>query len=84
MNKEMKENIGNEYIRRVKFICKSNLNAGNFISGSNAWAIGVMRYNGGIIDWSKEELQDMDRKTRKIMTLNRCLHPNSFAALMVL
>ena len=32
MNKEMKENIGNEYIRRVKLICKSNLNAGNFIS----------------------------------------------------
>ena len=65
MNKEMKENIGNEYIRRVKLICKSNLNYGNFISGLNAWAIGVMRYSGGIIDWRKEELQDMDQKTRK-------------------
>ena len=39
MNKEMKENIGNEYITRVKLNCKSNLNAGNFISGLNAWAI---------------------------------------------
>ena len=77
MNKEMKENIGNEYIRRVKLICKLNLNAGNFISGINAWAIGVMRYSGGIIDWTKEELQDMDWKTRKIMTLNECLHPRS-------
>ena len=45
MNKEMKENIGNEYLRRVKLICKSNLNAGNFISGLNAWAIGVIRYS---------------------------------------
>ena len=43
MNKGMKKKIGNEYIRRVKLICKSNLNAGNFISGLNAWAIGVMR-----------------------------------------
>ena len=43
LNKDMKENIGNEYIRRVKLICKSKLNAGNFISGMNAWAIGVMR-----------------------------------------
>ena len=78
--KDMKENIRNEYIRRVKLICKSKLNAGNFISGMNAWAIGVMRYSGGIIDWTKEELQDMDRKTRKIMTLNRCLHPRSSVA----
>ena len=61
-------------------ICKSKLNAGNFISGMNAWAIGVMRYSGGIIDWTKEELQDMDRKTRKIMTLNRCLQARSSVA----
>ena len=48
MNKEMKENIGNDNIRRVKLICKSNLNAGNFIFGLNAWAIGVMRYSRGL------------------------------------
>ena len=48
MNKEMKENIGNEYVRRVKLFCKSHLCAGNFISGLKAWAIGVM-YSGGII-----------------------------------
>ena len=74
MNKEMNENIGNEYIRRVKLICKRNLNAGNLISGLNAL---MMRYSGGIIDWTKEDYQNMDRKTRKIMTLNRCFHPRS-------
>ena len=77
MNKEMKDSIWNEYIRRVKLRCKSNRNAGNFVSDMNAWAIGVMRYSGGIIDWTKEELQDMDRKIRKIMT---CLHPRGSAA----
>ena len=80
MYKEMKESIGNEYIRRVKLIYKSNLNAVNFISDMNAWAIGVMRYNKEIIDLTKEELQDMERKTRKITTLNRCLHPRSSVA----
>ena len=45
-----------------------------------AWAIGVMRYNGGIKDWTNEELQDMDRETINIMTLNRCLHPRSSVA----
>ena len=38
--KEMKENIiGNEYIRRVQLICKSNLSAGNFIFFLNAWEL---------------------------------------------
>ena len=55
-------------------------NAGNFISGLNAWAIGVMRCSGGIIDWAKEQLQDMGRKTSKVMTLNRCLHSRSSVA----
>ena len=76
--KEIKESIGNEYIRRVKLKC--NLNAGNFTYGMNAWAVGVMWYSGGIIDWKKEENHDMDGKTRKIMTLNRCLHPISSVA----
>ena len=40
----------------------------------------MARHSGGIIDWTKEELQDMGRKTRNIMTLNRCLHPRSSMA----
>ena len=50
MNKEMKESIGHEYIRRVKLINKSILNDGNFISSMNAWAIGVMSCSGGSVD----------------------------------
>ena len=41
----------------------------------DAGARGVMRYSGGTIDWTKEELRDRDQKTRKMITLNRCLHP---------
>ena len=66
----MKESIGHWYISRMKSICKSNKNPEYLISGLNAWAIGVMRYSGRIINWTKEEFQDIDRKTRKIMTLN--------------
>ena len=47
---------------RVKLICKSNLNAGNLISGLNDWAIGMMRYSGGIIDWTKENFHDIENK----------------------
>ena len=74
INKEMKERIENEYIRRVKLICQSNLNSGNFISCMIAYAIGVIMCIGGIIDWTKTELQNMDRKISKKMTLNRYLN----------
>ena len=30
-----------------------------------------------MIDWTKEELQYMDRKTRKLMTIYRALHPQA-------
>ena len=33
-----------------------------------------MRYGAGTIKWNKEELQGIDRKSRKIMTMNKELH----------
>ena len=35
----------------------------------------IIRYGAGIIEWTKEELKDMDRKTRKILTIYKCFHP---------
>ena len=39
MTKDVKETLKIEYIRRIKLLCKSKLNAGNFIAGMNVWAI---------------------------------------------
>ena len=39
-----------------------------------------MRYGAGILKWNKNELQEMDRKTRKFMTMNKELHPRSDVA----
>jgi hypothetical protein len=47
-NREMKEKVRVEYLRRVKLLAKSKLYAGNLIRGINAWAIGVVRYSAGI------------------------------------
>ena len=38
-NKEMKEKVGKEYLRRVKILSKSKLYAGNLVRGINAWAV---------------------------------------------
>ena len=37
-NKEMKEKVGKEYMRRVKILSKSKLYAENLVRGINAWA----------------------------------------------
>ncbi|MEM7264392.1 MAG: hypothetical protein AAF370_00395 [Pseudomonadota bacterium] len=80
----MKKKVREEYLRRVKRICKSKLNGKNIIDGINSWAVGIVRYGAGIIAWTKEELKDMDRKTRKILSLNRGFHVRSNVARLYL
>ena len=36
-----------------------------------------MRYGASIVKWTKSELDEIDRKTRKVMTMNKELHPRS-------
>ena len=74
---EMKENVTNEYYRRVRKILKSKLNGGNVINAINTRAVAIIRYGAGIIKWTKEELRNIDRKTRKLMNMHRALHPQA-------
>ena len=73
-DKEMKEKIQKEYFRRVRRILKSKLNSGNTILAINSRAVSLIRYGAGIIAWTKSELQKIDRKTRKLMTVYRGFH----------
>ena len=76
-SKEMKVIVRNEYLRRVRLLCKSKLRAANIISGINAWGIGVVRYTAGILNWTIAELKEMDTKTRKTLTLFGGFHRES-------
>ena len=40
----------------------TKLNGGNTIKAINTWAVPVFRYTAGIIDWTQEELKNLDRK----------------------
>ena len=66
-----------EYFRRIRMISKSRLNAGNTIQAINSKAVSLIRYGAGILEWTKLELQEMDRKTRKLLTIYRSVHPQS-------
>ena len=67
MNKEMKEKVEKEYLRRVKLLARSKLYAGNLVRGINAWAIGVVRYSAGIIDWTEGDLKKMEGCSLKVV-----------------
>ena len=61
----MKKNIVKEYLRRVRKVAQSKLNGGNLIRAINTWVVSLVRYSGGIVDWKKQELRDVDSRTRK-------------------
>lgn len=56
---------------------KSSLNGGNIAKVMNTYAEVDVHYTAGILDLTKEELKNNDRKTRKLMTMNGVLHPKA-------
>ena len=76
-HKEMKHHINKEYIRKVRNILKSKLNGGNIVSAINSRAVSIVRYGAGVISWTKMELEELDRRTRKLMTIYRAHHPKA-------
>ena len=75
--KNMIRNFQSEYFRRSKLVMKSRLNGRNKLKALNTWAISLLRYGAGILNWRKHVLDEMDRQTRKIMTMNKEFHPKS-------
>ena len=73
----MKEKITKEYKRRVRKVLETKLNGENMIKGINTWAVSLIRYSAALLDWTKEEKQSIDRKTRKLITMHKGLHPKS-------
>ena len=62
---EMRDVIKKGYLRRLRKMLKSKLNGGNIIKVINSKAVSLVRYGAGIIEWTKDELREIDRKTRK-------------------
>ena len=50
---EMKDKFRNEYFRREKLILKYKLNGMNKIMALNTWAVSILRYGAGMINWNK-------------------------------
>ena len=74
---EMIRHFQREYFRRSRLVMRSKSNGRNKIRALNTCAISLLRYGAGILNWNKNMLDEMDRKTRKIMTINKEFYPKS-------
>ena len=70
---KMKVKIRKEYKRRILLVLKSGLNAKNKIPAINTLAVPVILYSYGVTDWKLDEIQDLDRMTRKQLCMNQML-----------
>ena len=71
----MKNKIQKEYLRRTRKLLETKLNSRNLIKGINTWAVSLVRYTVPFLKWTRDELRQMDQRTRKLMTMHKALHP---------
>ena len=56
---------------------KSELNAVNRICAINTLAVPVITYSFNIINWKINDSKKIDRKTRKLLTMEKMHHPKA-------
>ena len=71
---ELKEKIKTECLRRTRKLLATKLYSRNFIKGIYSRAVLLVRYSGSFLMWTREELKQMDQRTRKLMTMHKALH----------
>ena len=75
-HKKLREKATQEYIRRLKKICRSELSTKNKITAINQMALPVLSYGFGVFDWPQIAIDQLDVKTRKILTMHKVLYRN--------
>lgn len=77
VDKDVKRRIISEYRSRFRSVVSSHLNGHYKIIAINSYALPVLRYSAGIVNWTQAELDDIDRKSRKLLTIYKGLHPKA-------
>ena len=72
---EMKDKTQKKYLRRSRKLLETKLSSRNLIEGINTWAVPLVRYSGLFLKWTRDELKQIDQRTRKLLTMPKALHP---------
>ena len=70
---KMKTKIMKVYKRIIKLVIKSERNARHKIAAINTLAVPIILYSYKFTDWKLDEIQDLDRMTRKQLCINQML-----------
>ena len=60
---------------RTRKLLETKLRSRNLIKDINTWIVPLVRYSGVFLKWTRDELKQMDLKTRKLMTMHKALYP---------
>ena len=71
-----KTRVTKEYSTRVKRIWNSELSSVNKVIAHNSFAVPVLTTTVGILNWTNDEIKEIDIKTRKQLIMSRNFHPN--------
>ena len=71
-----KERVTKEYYARVQKIWKSELSSFNKVIAHNKFAIPILTTTVRVIDWTIEEIKEVDITTRKHLTITGNFNPN--------
>ena len=72
---EMKNKIRKKYLRRTRKLLETKPNSRNVIKWINSWAIHLVSYSRPFLKWTRDELRQMDQRTRTLIILHKALHP---------
>ena len=73
----IKSTVRKEFIRRSKSVWKSMLSAKNQVKAFNSTRVGLLSYSCEISKWTKNELEDLDKEVKMIMTMNMGFNKHS-------
>ena len=72
-----KKRVMKKYFTKVRKIWTSELSACSKVIALNSFALPVLVPTFRILDWSIQDIKDLDIKTRKQLTMSVNFHPNS-------
>jgi hypothetical protein len=67
--KNEKQNL-KEYVSRLRFILNTQLSAKNKIQATGTFVAAILRYSFAVTNCHQEEIQKLDRRTRKMLTIH--------------
>ncbi|CAK1585332.1 unnamed protein product [Parnassius mnemosyne] len=67
----IRDQITKEYFKRIKKLLNTHLNSRYLIKGINTYAVPVLLYSFGIINYKNSDLKKIDIKTRKLLAVKK-------------